>query len=133
MQGAYDRYRALYQAIREGFVSACHDLSDGGLGVALAEMAIAGRLGAAVDLALVPTAEELTLTELLYSESASRLLVTVPAEHAERFEALFDKEAVGCIGQVIKNPVLSFLSGGEVVLREDVHDLADAFKSTLNW
>ncbi|WP_338719653.1 phosphoribosylformylglycinamidine synthase subunit PurL [Devosia sp. XK-2] len=34
--------------IRSGVVTACHDLSDGGLGVALAEMAIAGEIGATV-------------------------------------------------------------------------------------
>ena len=42
---APDRYRRLHRAIRDGLVRACHDLSEGGLAVALAEMCIAGRLG----------------------------------------------------------------------------------------
>jgi phosphoribosylformylglycinamidine (FGAM) synthase-like enzyme len=45
-----DRYRALHRTIGDGLVRACHDLSEGGLAVALAEMCIAGRLGAAVAL-----------------------------------------------------------------------------------
>ena len=43
------RYRRLHQALRSGRVVACHDLSEGGLAVALAEMAIAGRLGLSID------------------------------------------------------------------------------------
>ena len=43
------RYRRLHQAMRSGRVLACHDLSEGGLAVALAEMAIAGRLGLSID------------------------------------------------------------------------------------
>jgi phosphoribosylformylglycinamidine synthase len=38
------------QLVRDGMVSAAHDVSDGGLGCALAEMAIAGRVGIDVDL-----------------------------------------------------------------------------------
>ena len=49
------RLRGLHQAIRQGLVRACHDCSEGGLAVAVAEMALAGRLGADVDLARVPT------------------------------------------------------------------------------
>ncbi|MCL1890410.1 MAG: AIR synthase-related protein, partial [Desulfovibrionaceae bacterium] len=72
------RYRTLHQAMQKGLVNACHDLSDGGLAVALAEMALAGRLGADLNLDLLPASGEPTLTELLYSESASRLLVCPP-------------------------------------------------------
>lgn len=42
--------RQLHSAIHAGLVAACHDISDGGLAVALAEMAIAGRCGATIDL-----------------------------------------------------------------------------------
>ena len=47
-------YRALHQAIREGLVASCHDVSDGGIGVALAESAFAGGFGAIVSLAEFP-------------------------------------------------------------------------------
>src|SRR5262249_4375121 len=46
--------RAVHQAIRAGLIRSCHDLSEGGLAVALAEMALAGGLGARVALAGVP-------------------------------------------------------------------------------
>ena len=76
-------YRALHRAIGSGLVRACHDLSEGGLAVAAAEMSIAGRLGL-----------ELTLTTddpvtLLFSESNGRLLVEVRPSERAAFESHF--------------------------------------------
>jgi phosphoribosylformylglycinamidine synthase len=128
------RYRALYQAIQAGLVNACHDLSDGGLAVALAEMSIGGRLGAEVEMDAVPaTAGGLTLTELLYSESASRLLLTVPPDKAGELEKLFHGQHWGKLGVVNSSPNLSLKHGNRVFLREKVEDLAAAFKKTLDW
>ena len=99
-------FYALHRAIREGLVRAAHDLSEGGLAAAAAEMAFAGNLGAElwtehlpVDfvpgdrerLAAVPgvTAENAADAVRLFSESNSRFLVEVPAESAAAFEAIF--------------------------------------------
>jgi len=62
------------ECIRKGFVSACHDCSKGGLGVALAEMCVAGGRGATVDLRNLPR-DEMRDDELLFSESNSRFLL----------------------------------------------------------
>ena len=53
-QRALALYRGLNAAMRKGLVRSCHDCSDGGLGVALAETAFAGELGMSVDLRQVP-------------------------------------------------------------------------------
>jgi len=70
---------------------ACHDLSEGGLAVAAAEMALAGMLGVSLDLSPVPReAEELEQglmhVILLFSESASRFLLEVAHEQRPAFE-----------------------------------------------
>ncbi len=126
-------YRTLHKAMSEGLVSACHDLSDGGLAVALAEMCIGGRIGADVDLSKAPLApgETLTDTEKLYSESASRLLVTVTEKDASAFEALFANcpAALACIGSVSAMPQLTVKG----VMSVSVDELTAAFKRTLNW
>lgn len=130
------RYRALYGAINAGLVTACHDLSDGGLAVALAEMAIGGRMGARCDMAAVPTpalGDEMTAAELLYSESASRLLVTVKPENAPAFEARFAGSAWACIGEVTADATLTVTIQGAPLLAEDVEGLARSFKATLDW
>jgi len=133
---AMDRYRALHGAINVGLVTACHDLSDGGLAVALAEMAVGGRLGARCDIAAVPAPSHggaMTPTELLYSESASRLLVTVKPENAAAFEARFAGSACACIGEVTSDATLTVTAAGAPLLAEGVEGLARSFKATFDW
>lgn len=67
--------RGVLSCIRGGLVTSCHDCSTGGLGVALAEMAIAGEKGATVDLKAIP-ADGIRDDELLFSESNSRFILT---------------------------------------------------------
>jgi phosphoribosylformylglycinamidine synthase subunit PurL len=80
IEDEYASARAVLELIRNdanGQITAAHDLSAGGLGVALAEMAIKGNLGASVNLSLIPGAEGLSASEILFSESHARYLVTV--------------------------------------------------------
>ena len=127
------RYEALYAAISARLISACHDLSDGGLGVALAEMAFGGRNGVTIDLGNIPAEEAMTVTELLYSESASRLLISVPAASATALEALFSSQVFARIGETTKSMELIIRNGKVDVVRKSVEELAKAFKGTLDW
>lgn len=122
-------YRALHQAMKARLVSACHDLSDGGLAVALAEMCIGGRLGAFVDPHKVPTRGDVSELDVLYSESASRLLVSVRPENAAAFEEIMDGRAarIGEVGAADGSLVV------DGVCEVPVQDLAEAFKKTLHW
>ena len=78
-------YEALSGAIRKGLVASCHDCSDGGLGIALAEVAFAGGLGMEVDLRRVPATGVDRNDLLLFSESQSRFVVTVHPENRSGF------------------------------------------------
>ncbi|BAH77074.1 AIR synthase-related protein [Solidesulfovibrio magneticus] len=127
------RYKTLHDAMMTGLVSACHDCSDGGLAVALAEMAIGGRLGADLDCDAAPGARGLTDLELLYSESASRLVVTVASENQAAFETLFAGQPCGLLGSVTQAPELTLRRGKAVLCAEPAEELARAFKATLDW
>jgi phosphoribosylformylglycinamidine synthase II len=81
------------EAVDRGLVRACHDLSEGGLGVALAEMVLGGERGAEVDLSLVPSAGRLREDFLLFSESNSRFLLEVREEGEEEFRGLAGRRA----------------------------------------
>jgi phosphoribosylformylglycinamidine synthase len=61
---AYATMKALGEAIRAGLVRACHDLSEGGLAVALAEMMLASDAGVALDLARIPVSDTPILTDM---------------------------------------------------------------------
>ncbi|HQK78952.1 MAG TPA: AIR synthase-related protein, partial [Syntrophales bacterium] len=79
-------YAALHRAIAAGLVASCHDCSDGGLGIALAETAFAGGLGMDVDLRQVPRRDLHRDDYLLFSETASRFVVTVSPANRAAFE-----------------------------------------------
>ena len=69
---------AIAACTRAGLANAAHDCSEGGLGVTLAEMAFAGGLGIEADAALIPREGVETLDRALFSESQSRIVITVP-------------------------------------------------------
>jgi phosphoribosylformylglycinamidine synthase len=131
---ARERYLTFYQVVQEGLVNACHDISDGGLAVALAEMAIGGGLGAEVHLDEVPVwPEDLKLEEILYSETASRLVVTVPREGQRSFERRNAHQVCQRIGEVKEQPKLTFFAHDERYLQDDLDELNKAWKGTLDW
>lgn len=96
------RYRLLHQAIRQGWLAAAHDLSEGGLAVAIAEMAMAGRLGATITLPGEDHSDASPLPALiaLFSESNGRLLLEVPPNHADRIERHFAGVSLTKLGEV---------------------------------
>ena len=124
-------YRRLTAAIDTGYVRACHDLSEGGLGVSLAEMAFTGGLGLEVDLAKAPVTGGMREDLLLFSESNGRLLVEVPEGDAEAFEGLMKGSTVAWIGSVTKQPRLVVKKGGETVLDLANEETIKAWKTPL--
>ncbi len=126
-------YRSLHKAMLAGCVASCHDCSDGGLGVALAETAFAGLYGLEVDLRRVP-AEGIERDDLLlYSESPGRFVTSVPPERADEFERLMAGSAMARIGTVTEEQVLSVAGlGGEVIQAEPLDELKTAWKQPLD-
>ena len=70
-------FKAVTKAIDQGIVKSCHDLSEGGLAVAAAEMAFAGGYGLEIDLGKVPGKDLIRNDTVLFSESNSRFLIEV--------------------------------------------------------
>ncbi|MDG3003363.1 phosphoribosylformylglycinamidine synthase subunit PurL [Paludisphaera mucosa] len=128
-------FKALHRAISQGLVRSCHDLSEGGLAVALAESAFAGRIGAEVSLRDAPRdAGASSDAALLFSESPSRFLLEVePA----RFEALAEALAglpFAKLGSTVAAPrlVVDGLEGGRV-LDASLDDMEAAWRRPLDW
>ena len=126
------RYETLHRAIMAGLVASCHDCSDGGLGIALAETAFAGGLGLEIDLRAVP-AEGITRNdELLFSESQSRFVVTVSPKAQKAFEALFAGSDCARVGTVIPQGVLRIGGlGGNRIIEEELAALKAAWQRPL--
>jgi phosphoribosylformylglycinamidine synthase len=127
-------YRALSGAIRAGWVASCHDCSDGGLGVALAEVCFAGGWGMSVDLRQVPHAGLRRNDELLFSESQSRFVVTVRPEAKDAFEKRLKQSVCAQVGIVTAQPVLEITGlQGQPLLRESLAELKAAWQRPLHF
>jgi phosphoribosylformylglycinamidine synthase subunit PurSL len=125
-------FAALHGAIAAGLVRACHDLSEGGLAVAAAEMAFAGERGLRFDLRDVPRQGELSEAVLLFSESPSRFLVEVRPEDAPAFEAALARLPFGRVGEVDDGVDFAVAGlAGEEVIRANLADLKAAWQHTV--
>ena len=125
--------RVLHRAIADGLVRACHDCSEGGLAVALAEMALAGGLGAEADMRRIPVGAGDSLADdwLLFSESNGRYLAEVRLEDAGAFEALLAAIPWACFGRVITQPTLSVTGWEESILALPVATIRRAWRGHL--
>ena len=116
-------HRALHRAIAAGLVSGVHDCSEGGLAVALAEFALAGDIGLAIEL----SSDALAAHELLFSESSGRYVVQVAPEGRTEFAALLGDVACRRIGSPATDEQLRIAVDGEVVVAVSLAEVRAAF------
>jgi phosphoribosylformylglycinamidine synthase len=134
-------FLAVFAAISGGLVRSCHDLSEGGLAVALAEMAFAGGLGATVSTRGVPAADATVPDSvLLFSESPSRFVLEVRPDDVDEVVRLFDGLPLGHLGAVTGGPdsktpprltIVGFDGGNRI--DAPVADLKAAWQRPLRW
>ncbi len=126
---------ALSDAIAAGLVVSCHDMSEGGLAVAAAEMAFAGDLGASVELAAVPLGERIVRDDiLLFSESNTRFVAEVAPAGADEFERRMAGVACARVGIVMDTEALSITGlSGDVVVAIGLKELKAAWQRPLDW
>jgi len=131
---AKNLYDALTGAINKGLVASCHDCSDGGLGIALAETAFAGGLGMDVDLSRVPREGIERDDYLFFSESQSRFVATVSPKSREEFEGILAGNIIACAGKITSNKTFRvYGTNGETIVEEDINDLKKVWQKPLNF
>lgn len=121
----------------ERVIRSMHDCSEGGLSVAIAEMAFGGMFGAKVDLRKVffeGNEKEKTETVLLFSESNSRILAEVPYKFKDTFEKKMHGAIYSEIGRTTEKSFLEVTGfKGEKIIDLDLNELKNAWKKTLKW
>jgi phosphoribosylformylglycinamidine synthase len=125
----------LAAAMAEGLVTSCHDCSEGGLAVALAEMALAGGLGLEADLRGLPRSRDCSRTDTqLFSESNSRYLVEVAPDHYHAFAQRMLNLPFGQIGRVMEEPQLRIKTqDGRTLVDTGIDILKQAWQQTFDW
>ncbi|MHC4431228.1 MAG: phosphoribosylformylglycinamidine synthase subunit PurL [Planctomycetota bacterium] len=127
--------RKISEAIAAGLVASCHDCSEGGLAVALAEMAFAGGLGIEADLRGLPRSKDCTRPDAqLFSESNSRYVVEVEPERFDAFAKLMVGVPFGQIGRVTAEQTLVVRAeDGQTVVKADIAVLKQAWQKPFDW
>jgi phosphoribosylformylglycinamidine synthase len=118
-------YRTLHSAMQAHLVRACHDLSEGGLSVAAAEMCIGGRLGLDLRLAVLPGSDPL---RACFGETTGCVLVEVQEADAQAFESYFSGLHCLHIGAVNLDPSLRITCGQQKLVDLPVGGLLAAWR-----
>ena len=125
MQRAKELYELVSTAIQRGLVASCHDCSDGGLAVALAECCFGSGFGCEVEISVDKWG--LSPTALLYSESHSRFVASVPAHKLQAFlEHMGDHCHV--LGRATLWPHMWVCSQGEPIIDVWIGHLLEAWQ-----
>jgi len=122
-------------AIAQGLVVSCHDCSEGGLAVTLAEMAFAGGLGIEADLRGLPKNKNCSRVDMqLFSESNCRYIVEVEPEKYDAFAKLMLNLPFGQIGKVTEEKTLMIKAeDGKAVIESDINSLKQAWQKPFDW
>ncbi|MBI1976135.1 MAG: phosphoribosylformylglycinamidine synthase subunit PurL [Candidatus Omnitrophica bacterium] len=119
-------FRALRRACRKGLIVSCHDLSEGGLGTALAEMCLASEIGA-----LLNFSAELTPAQMLFSESNSRFLIEAEPAKAKKLEKNMRGIPLYCLGKTQEQPNLEIAMNGRQIIKADLKTIRAVWKQKL--
>jgi phosphoribosylformylglycinamidine synthase len=130
-------FTRLHSAIKSGWVRSCHDLSEGGLAVAAAEMAFAGGWGMHISVDSIKIngfSEDTNQTRArLFSESNTRFIVEVAPEHQASFESAMSGVQISLLGRVIEKPELIIQEDGRTVIAAPINILKQAWQTPLDW
>ena len=120
----------LLSAMKKGSIASCHDVSEGGLAVCLAEMAIGGDIGVDVDLSTVSS--DLREDIVLFSESNTRWIVEVSSHQQKQFESLLQKKNIPFrkIGSV-KGSSYIISQQGKPLIHRTIDDIRHTWTNTL--
>ncbi|MGL4944203.1 MAG: phosphoribosylformylglycinamidine synthase subunit PurL [Thermoguttaceae bacterium] len=128
---ARNTFVQLHKAMGKKLVRACHDISEGGLAAALAEMCIAGDVGANIDVAKLSASTAFGDAVVLFSESNSRFVCEVTPENAAAFESLVPNAAyIGTVGGTHLN---IHRTTQTPLVNEPVTQLRSTWQKPLDW
>ncbi len=128
-----EMYKRISYAATDGLLASCHDCSDGGLAVALAESAFGGDFGCDIDLDRVPTSEAMDEGNMLFSESAGRFVASVRAKDVAKFEKLMAGVPFAAIGEVRPGKSFVIKSKGTALVNDTIDNLKEAWQKTMRW
>jgi len=134
-RSAMKTFVAISAAAKKGLVQAIHDCSDGGLAVALAEVAFSGDLGMELFLSEVPYVSTSKRNDyLLFAESNSRFVVEVRKSDKKEFERILKGASFGLVGCLRDSSEFKIYGlDGRICLDASIVELKQAWQKPLRW
>jgi phosphoribosylformylglycinamidine synthase subunit PurSL len=118
-------YKFVTKARNLSLLSSCHDISDGGLAIALIESAFGGNFGIEIN---IPESRKLSPLVWLFSESPSRFIVSVKEKNREAFERLEGIKPI-YLGRVTNDSNVRISSGDELLVDLTINECVEAWKN----
>jgi phosphoribosylformylglycinamidine synthase len=118
-------YKTYHSALEKKLILSGHDLSDGGLAVAIFESAMGGRLGFSIDL------NEENPVDYLFNEGPGRFCVSIKPENKDLFEKHFSSVSFKLLGTVSSDPKIKIENKKNLILEAPMNNLIDAWKGGL--
>jgi len=130
LEQARQSYHRLARAIHKGLVRSCHDLSDGGLWIALAECALGGDCGARISLDGLPVSASCGRepARLLFCETASRFLVSIAPKAEAKWRRIMGETAFARLGEVTADGKLRVIEAGRELAAIPLADVRRAWQ-----
>lgn len=120
-------YRNYHKLVQKGIILSAHDVGEGGLAVALAEMGFSGKAGLSVDLSNIPTLDDTPAAEHLFGETPGRIIFEVAPEHAAQAE----EWGFTLIGETTEELVLTIANESQPLIQESLAELKPIWKNGL--
>ncbi|MFZ5644001.1 MAG: phosphoribosylformylglycinamidine synthase subunit PurL [Bacillota bacterium] len=114
-------FHGLHLAIKKGIVLSCHDISEGGLAAAVAEMCFGGGVGCRIDIGTGDLPEE-----FMFNETAGNFLVEL--EDEDIISDIFNGVPCRVIGKTTEDTAIAVYREGNLLFRADIEVLRDAWK-----
>lgn len=126
---AINTYKKINILIENSLLLSAHDLSDGGLIIALSEASFGGNIG--VDINLDNFDDYLTTEDILFSETPSRILVSIDEKDKEKFLDILQDEKVYFLGKTTLTDTIIIRKQGNIILKDSIKILKEIWKNAL--
>ncbi|MBT6326169.1 MAG: phosphoribosylformylglycinamidine synthase, partial [Bdellovibrionales bacterium] len=123
----YQLYKQYHKAIKSNLIKSAHDISDGGLSVALCESMIGGDFGANINLSM----EQNNFINLLFGEATGRFLISIDKNNKDKFEKYFSQTEIIPLGEVSDSKKLQIENSSETVINLSLQEIKNAWSKEL--
>jgi phosphoribosylformylglycinamidine synthase subunit PurSL len=127
MEDAMRLYKKVSQVNKKKLLRSVHDISDGGMIIAVIESCFGNDYGASI---AYTAKTDLPVEAVLFAESHSRFIVSVESENQVEFEKLFGDDAM-LLGKVTEDPSLQFTYRDKLILSGDIRELKESWNNGL--